>query len=57
MKHGDVNQRNKKGEIGSLIQQTLLRKRIFWVSNPKMTSNDPKIAIEWPQINPVYPKC
>ena len=29
MKHGDVNERNKKGEIGSLIQQTLLRKRIF----------------------------
>ena len=45
MKHGHVNQRNGKGEIGSLIWQTLLRKRIFQLSDPKMTSNDPKMTI------------
>ena len=34
MKYGDVNQRNEKGEIGSLICPTLLRKQVFRV-DPK----------------------
>ena len=45
MKHDAVNQGNEKGEIDSQIRQTLLRKRIFWVSDPKMT-------LEWPQNDP-----
>ena len=60
MKHGNVNQRNIKGKLCSLIMlilQTLLWKRIFRVFDPKMTSNDPKMTLEWPKINPVHPKC
>ena len=44
MKHGDVNQRNEKGEICSLMWKTLLQKRIFRVSDPKMISNDPSMT-------------
>ena len=44
MKHGDFNQRNKEGEIGSLIirSPTLLRKQVFRVYDPEMTPNDPE---------------
>ena len=44
MKHGDINQRNEKGEIGSVICPTLLKKQVFRVSDPKMTSNDPSMT-------------
>ena len=55
IKHGDVHQRNEKGEIGSLIRQSLLLKRIFQVCDPNMTPKCPyddlKLTLFTPNVH------